>query len=379
MIRSSHRLSLIVNGKKKKMEGAWANLPEDLLVTVFARMAFIDQIRSRAVCKNWKHLTKDIRPSDKLPMVMILNWHESQGRVKSVCELYVPTHVRELTIEKEYQRKEHRKYVGAEVCESKYGWVLFRKSLRETAFFFAYSPFFNEIVELPNNLERYFLQGKVTFSSTPTSPDCVFFAAKHPHISICRRGDQAWTKINASSINRFYEIRDVAYLNGEFYCLLDGGSLISWNVARQRWRRYDAYQAPYYYHGKDCLIESDGQLLRLKYVTNNDRYWCQLSRFDFYQENWVVEASLGDRAVFVNSSSFCFLIPAVGEASELAETFHFYGHTSYKVKDCFIFYYGYRSYSFITGEVLKRCEPYSSLLRGKSRGIWIQPPQFSNN
>ncbi|CAK7340794.1 unnamed protein product [Dovyalis caffra] len=274
----------LVNRKKKKMEGAWANLPEDLLVTVFSRMAFLDQIRSRAVCKNWKQLTKDIKPVDKLPM--------------------------------------HRKYVGAEVCDSKDGWVLFRKHRVDTTFFFAHSPFSNEIVELPNNLGRDFRKGKATFSSSPTSPDCVFFAAKHPHISICRRGDQVWTEINTSSIDRFYEARDLAFLNGNFYCLLRGGALISWKVARQRWHRYDTKKAPCFHTGKDCLIESDGQLLRLKYARNDDKYWCQLSRFDFSQENWVEEESLGDRAVFVNSRSFSFLIPAGGEASELRETFN---------------------------------------------------------
>ncbi|KAJ4832875.1 hypothetical protein Tsubulata_042863 [Turnera subulata] len=343
-------------------------LPDDALRLIFSKTSFVDQIRLKLVCKSWKKLLDggDIRSASILPWIMSCRWRPvagDEGLVEGLCKLYDPSHRKTYTLEDGITKrgsgsKERHKFVGAGILESKYGWVLFQKRTS----LFLYCPFTGEVVDLPE-IERP--ATLATFSSNPTSADCLFFAFRRDRmgdpaateysISLCRRGDQAWKTIEVLGIGLYF-LQGVAYSNGAFYCLFQYGQLGAFNVATEQWDlifnkkwQYSCY-----------LLESDGQLFSVQRTTGY-----RISRFDFSSRNWVQGGSpAGHRAAFTCGREALF-IPAVGDATQLAGTLNDFAAAL-----------GVEHYSFKTGKYLPLLDAYSKATFSLSLdmdSVWIQP------
>ncbi|KAJ4822011.1 hypothetical protein Tsubulata_041256 [Turnera subulata] len=353
-------------------------LPDDALRLIFSKTSFVDHIRLKLVCKRWKRLLDggDIRSTSILPWIMLCSWQPVAGDeglvVEGLCKLYDPSHRKTYTLEdgitkRGSRSKERHKLVWAGILESKYGWVLFQKHTS----LFLYCPFTSEVIDLPELEEPPF---RATFSSNPTSADCLFFAYRRGRmgdsaatnsICLCRRGDQAWKTIQLlDSIAGSCFLRCVAYSNGAFYCLFEDGQLGAFNVATEQWDLLfsEKWQRSYY------LFESDGQLFSLQL-----RKGFRISRFDFSSRNWVQGASplCGHQAAFIQlEPPSLMLIPAVGEATQLAGTLNEFYSTK-----------GVRHYSFKTNENLPLLDAYSKATifsAGIHNKVWIQPPKCSS-
>ncbi|KAJ4850358.1 hypothetical protein Tsubulata_031553 [Turnera subulata] len=362
-------------------------LPDDALRLIFSKTSFIDHIRLKVVCKSWKKLLDggDIRSTSILPWIMFYRWQPvdgdgDEGLVEGLCELYDPSHSKTYTLEDRITKrvpgsKEIHKFVGPEILDSKYGWVLFQKRTS----MFMYCPFTSQVIDLPELDNTENLAGiKATFSCNPTSIDCLFFAFRRDFrwkegnaasISLCRRGDHAWKTIQVlDSVTKSSGVTSVAYSNGAFYCVFDKGQLGAFNVTTERWELLFTKEQQYcsYY-----LYESDGRLFSITLT----RSWLagyrektakfKISRFDFSSRKWKRGASPARHRAAFNQAPGCqpMLIPAVGEATQLAGTLNKFSSTN-----------EVRHYSFKTNENLPLLDAYSkATFSAAMDSVWIQP------
>ena len=123
-----------------------------------------------------------IKHVKEAPWLMTYKWIKNDNdQVVSKCKLYRPFSRKQgpYIIEGEITNTSSREsFVGAYAHVTKFGWVLFCNKQKEGGTcksFFLYTPFGNEVIKLPD-LDANF--DKVTFSSTPNSPECVFFVIK---------------------------------------------------------------------------------------------------------------------------------------------------------------------------------------------------------
>ncbi|GFZ02937.1 hypothetical protein Acr_15g0015450 [Actinidia rufa] len=241
----------------------WSYLPVGVLGMIMGRLSPVDQIRFRAVCKDWRLASSSSQPSPRLPWLMTRDWVWSEsGDIVSSNKFHMPFHRHTHTSMHELDGQNWDDIHGASVCTSKYGWLLLQKSKNG----FVYNPFTREMLKLPK-IDIAF--NRITFSSVPTSTDCLFFAIESSKkssrykikICICSLGAQKWTTKNFNGIGKVAE--DVVYNNGIFYCVFSGGVLGTYNVALQDWKVLTG-MAPItdvvFWH-RTQMVDADGELL----------------------------------------------------------------------------------------------------------------------
>ncbi|KAJ4835227.1 hypothetical protein Tsubulata_021053 [Turnera subulata] len=360
------------DAKFKRLE-----LSDDILRIILSKLSFVDCTRLRIVCKRWKKLIEEeiSTPVGILPWQMIFRWQPAgASQVKSICKLYDPSDSKTYTVEHGIKGEERKKFVNARPCFSKYGWVFFAKLTDdgENHICFVYSPFANEVIDLPELKGGYHF--RPAFSSSPASTDCLFFCFCSKTygggwINICRQGDQAWTRVvEAYGVEAgiIGGIDSVVYLNGIFFCLFNCKRFGGFNAIKQEWFFLDNHCSalvvmPLHLIGFATMAESDGQLFMM-FVDFGMPEWC-IVRFDFSQNMFIKEEGLGNRALF-SSNSNASLIPAVGDTSELADTINWPGLPPYSYKN---------------GKSLQCCKAYSKVPPlGKSRKIWIGTPRWNS-
>ncbi|KAL5835593.1 hypothetical protein ACOSQ3_015151 [Xanthoceras sorbifolium] len=167
----------------------------------------------------WKDKSKDTE--EFLPWGLRFYWDNQNSDGGGTCKLFDLSTETCYTVEKPTYGTE-RELVGAVICASRCGWVLFSKlifvynhsSHYRNKIFFLYSPFTNEIIEFPL-LERDQSQ-EATFSSNPDSPDCTVIALSTRGINLC--------------------IKTCPLGGGFFYLLFKNGKLGAFNIKQQEWK-----------------------------------------------------------------------------------------------------------------------------------------------
>ncbi|KAL6311673.1 hypothetical protein AAG906_007399 [Vitis piasezkii] len=143
----------------------WSDLLPDILRLIVQRLYLGDRIRFQAVCKGWLHLPiTDIQPIEELPWIM----NYAFTPTSSVCALFEPSRRQPHIDRSKSDLRKRSKLFLAKVSASRAGWVLFSKRLRSL----------KEIIS-PPNLKWPYCNEVATFSSAPTSSDCVFFVPHH--------------------------------------------------------------------------------------------------------------------------------------------------------------------------------------------------------
>ncbi|KAJ4851195.1 hypothetical protein Tsubulata_024367, partial [Turnera subulata] len=289
-------------------------LPDDALRLIFSKTSFVDHIRLKLVCKSWKKLLDggDIRCASILPWIMFYRWQPvdgDEGLFEFLCKLYDPSHCKTYTLEDGITKRgletTHKYHVGAGILDS-----------------------------------------------------------KRDSISLCRRGDRAWKTIQVlDNITESYFLKGVAYSNGSFYCLFEYGQLGAFNVATEQWDLLlsEKWQCCEY------LFESDGQLFSVQITTE---YIYMISRFDFSSRNWVQGVSPEHLAAFTKAGrTTCqsMLIPAVGEATQLAGTLN-----------TFYLILGLQHYSFKSSKHLPLLDAYSKATISPADKMYDKTQNCSN-
>ncbi|OMO75091.1 hypothetical protein CCACVL1_16339 [Corchorus capsularis] len=252
----------------------WSELPHDIVGHIIGKLYWPDRIRVRAVCKNWLGVSVDGIPTmNKGAWVMAYRWvrprkpgfsiyidqpkPKPEDKVRSTC-LLIDYRVSRTNyhIDRggELKREDERGiFVEASFQSSKYGWALFKKHEEENpsrcCCFFLFSPFTDEVVELPElelNSPIWSRSLVATFNLSWTSSDCLVFCVRRDyngtegtiHISTCRPSDKTWKTLELQfelgCLNRPLAATYVA-ATGCFYCVFARGHLGAFNVALQEW------------------------------------------------------------------------------------------------------------------------------------------------
>ncbi|KAK8623441.1 hypothetical protein V6N13_118326 [Hibiscus sabdariffa] len=201
------------------------------------------------------------------------------------------------------------------------------------------------------------------FSLNATSPKCVIFLLhlrrNKVHIKLCSAGDHSWENF---MFNRGFDSPcavDAAYGNGVFYCLFARGQLGAFNVQLKEWSILADHPLPGFPSHSANLIASGADLWLLN---RRDSKPLNLFKFDFSEMRWVYENNLNNHALFIGATSFC--VPAVGEASELANTIFYRDRLSYSITS-----YGSTSPTGRASPLYRKC-----CEAAESGMVWIEIP-----
>lgn len=370
------KMSVVTDKRLRRGSPPWSDLPYDILCCIMGHLCFVDQIQFRAVCKNFG-LVAGIRPKDKLPWVLTLNFSFKNDMYPS--SLYDPCTLEAYKLDHELTSSSSSGVVKLQVCGARNGWLLLAEI---TPFFFfghtdfyLYNPFTDDAsINLPRLRTKEF---KATFTSNLTSQDCLFFAIhadeereKVMCISTCSHGDRKWTESLAVEGN-LKQVIGVVYIKGIFYCIFKTGMLGSFNPVTKKWNLLisentnsselrslaDSFEARF--------VESDGEVL-LVYSKRSYKPW-HIFRLDWLQMTWVKEVSLGNRVLFLGDISF--LISAEGEIKDLSDRIYYHGFRRsyfYPIKSGIG---QIRSHSLIR----QSCKHYEDRSPHMLR-VWIEPP-----
>ena len=292
-------------------------------------------------------------------------------------------------------------FVDAEACASRDGWVLFSKEETKGSWlFFLFSPFTKQVVSLPR-LESIRFE-VATFSSAPTSADCVIFVAHPPESGkICIRiyrpsgNDKTWNIYVFDVPEYSRSVESVAYMGGCFYCHFGCfWRMTSFNTANQEWQIIDITDHPSYdndividdsdifrYTNPNYLLECEGELL-LAYAAKDeesddpvqlDDEWFFLFSLDWKTKVWRWKNGgwrngLGGGAIFIGKTSFW--IPRGGETEIVADRVHHYSRGIPK------FFYSPRDCPWeCFQEYRKKCKICYHPCSEGLKTIWIAPPR----
>lgn len=185
---------------------------------------------------------------------------------------------------------------------SKDGCLLLSRANDECCLFFL-NPITNEKIDLPELDLRIYV---ISFSSPPTSPDCIVFAIctfNPPFWFLTwRPGDDAWTVHRTPPGNGLCFISaytNPIFFDGAFHCLGYKGNLGIFDVINNSWKVLDRPRMLSKFRRQHCcLVESKGELLSvfMKLPSHKIRVF----RFNRSEMLWTGLRSLGDEALFVN-------------------------------------------------------------------------------
>lgn len=330
---------------------AWSDLPVDILNVIAERLDVIDRIYFRVVCKNWR-LTQIVPSHNNLPWLMEHSWAFDEN-VFSLCSFHFPYVNRSHVTYNKFDREELDGLYDAVICASKYGWLLLQKSTLSVF----YNPYTKSIIRLPD-LDISF--NRSTFSSVPTSPDCVCFAIQSTKnnckilLSICRPGDRKWSTLVLVGPKKAVE--DVVYSNGTFFCVFTGGTLGAFCVADHGWSLVTNIVPGVMFESRAHMVESNGQLWLVR-----PSQCFKVFKFDWSAKTWVKTNTLGCQALFLGCTSFS--VSAEGETSGFAERIYYH---------CVDYCY----YYLVETKQNYRCATFYPWVtkRGTER-VWIQPPE----
>ncbi|TXG65848.1 hypothetical protein EZV62_007123 [Acer yangbiense] len=328
----------------------WSDLPPEILNLIVERLYYNDQVRVREVCKSWRsNIYYDGKYADKLPW--IIGYKGNTLTEINQFYLYEPSQ------KQRYRVKTKIPSAYAILHASKFGWLLFSEIAQVFSYsrtFFFYCPFINEIIRLPELDMNHGCQFQATFSTAPSSSDCVVFvfnSCSDPsriRVSTCSPVDTAWSSL---LFNGDYglQIKKVAYAKGVFHCAFFPrfAYMGAYNPALQEWKihPYPSFiiQRLHNHQNSDLdLIDSpDDENLLLSYYPSRERNHVYVFRFDQSQMKWFriknfmsVSSScngdhherdeiktLNNRVLFCSSVK-SLSVPAEGEASRLANNIH---------------------------------------------------------
>ncbi|KAI3997108.1 hypothetical protein MKX01_006962 [Papaver californicum] len=224
-----------------------------------------------------------------------------------------------------YFMKLSRKLVGATIRFSKDGWLLLSKGKKTV---FCYNHFTRAMIRLPDLPDDYVLGG-MSFSSIPTSRDCVviaisnwieitggndiFFLVTKPGKKGRKRATR-WTVRRFNHKGRYMNdfmpcINNLVFYNGAFYCLDYNGMLgvfnmkgnFSWKVFSKSLKQFSGFYPRY-------LIECEDKLLPVN--SGQSGKSVDVYRLDDSEMVWVKLNSLGKHALFISyTSSFSAVVP----------------------------------------------------------------------
>ncbi|KAJ1701217.1 hypothetical protein LUZ63_000996 [Rhynchospora breviuscula] len=285
------------------VSGPWNDLPKDLVELLLPHLSSVDALRFFTVCKSWNLASDSIQKAKKWPWLMY------QEKSDGTCKLLDPLNGKEYTTTVGLTSS----VFPIRMLCSKDGWVIVLDAAKAT---FMVNPLNEDVVELPplEGFDEDFCG--ITFTSIPTSPDCVVLAFcvdinGDIYIYKWHSGDEDWTFIcdDKSPPMHTASKMNLVFFQGELYCLGERGERGVFNPVEETWRMLDKLR-PVYMEDEvpntgveDCyLLELDGNLISVfKYnYSDND---IRIIKLDTEKMEWIPVKDLAGWTIFLDPRS----------------------------------------------------------------------------
>ncbi|KAF8395792.1 hypothetical protein HHK36_019743 [Tetracentron sinense] len=281
--------------EKRVVEGrAWSEVPNDLLKLITRHLLLADYMQFSLVCKTWRLAALPTKWNNALiESSTQCSWLMSIQTEMGKCSFFDPTSSMTYFMDVP-------DLSGATICFSKDGWLLISQGLHSVFFF---NPFTKARIELPDLNTNYFFKG-ISFSSSPTSPDCVVFGINNNfpewiEIGVCRRGDKSWTVFNLrSNLHFLTSFNNPVFYNGSFYCLGQEGNLGVFDPNEGQFTILRNPQKPCTSTRQNFLVECNGDLLSV--FVGHLAKWVRIFRLDHSIMVWKETKCLEDHTLFVS-------------------------------------------------------------------------------
>ncbi|KAJ4744482.1 F-box protein family-like [Rhynchospora pubera] len=279
----------------------WNDIPLDLLELLLTHLSLVDSLRLFTVCKSWNLASDSIHKAKTWPWLMY------QEKLDGTCKLLDP-----------FTGKEYTTRVGlpssvfpTQMLCSKDGWVIILDAANTMLMV---NPLNQYVVKLPF-LEE-FDEGLcgITFTSVPTSPDCVV-------LGFCTNGDDSidfykwqsgeenWTIIFDDESHFSAASTNPIFFREELYCLGESGELGVFNPAEETWEVLDKPEPVYMedevpFRGtQDCyLLELGGDLVSV-FKYNYSDFKIRVFKLDKLKMEWIPVEELAGWTLFLDPRS----------------------------------------------------------------------------
>ncbi|TXG66211.1 hypothetical protein EZV62_007486 [Acer yangbiense] len=306
---------------KKMKKAKWSDLPEDIWRLIMEKLCWSERVPLCLVCKIWRDCIREIKNTKEfLPWLM----YYDKGRKGncSICKLCDPSAKRIFTV-KQTQIARNRDLVPH---QSRHGWVLFSKGFFGLVIkhLFLYSPFTNQVIELPKLNKIY---SKASFSLSPTCPDCMVIALRIPktgelEIKAWQPGYETWKTFKFSG--EYDIISQVAYAGESFYCVFSDlkrnvKKIGAFNTKHQEWQEFSGSIEVNNEPNRVYLsVAINGDLLLVTTLAQSGRI-SGFQRFHLSNKKWFVvenDTIMEKQVTFIGGTSFS--VPAMGNARQSA-------------------------------------------------------------
>ncbi|XP_050220969.1 uncharacterized protein LOC126671254 [Mercurialis annua] len=304
-----------------EQEETWSALPSELLSLISSTLSGSDTLNFNFVCKSWQSVsvltpssTQLIMPSKTLseihqfPLLLFLGRDDGP-----LCNFY---HALNNTI----YTLNVPEIGNARVRFSKNGWLLMSRGDFKMLFF---NPLTKERIDLPNLRANYKFHG-ISFSATPTSPDCVVLGVYNGHdgnelcISLICHGETVWTRLELKKYCKFIISHcNPVFYDGLFYCFGRNGMLGTFDPRKDDetgWTLLRWPEKPCVSSESNYLIECNGDLFSV-FEGPSGKY-IKVFKLDKKSMSWLNVDSLGDETVLFVSRTTSFSaeckVPRIG-------------------------------------------------------------------
>ncbi|KAI3853595.1 hypothetical protein MKW98_025112 [Papaver atlanticum] len=304
------------NGGDLEKPPSWCMLIEDMVESVANRLHRLDYSHFCSVCKKNRAL---------MPMEKLMSTCATRGTHLSPWLMFSRDHgCATFSFVNPMHNNENyflnlSDLVGAVIRFQKGGWLLMSKEDQETGSLFFYNPFTRETINLPQlPFDEIYGCSGISFSSLPTSSDCVVFAIERKGIEeisfyFIRKGEAFWSPFVFSNADaeRYIPLHNTPVIfNGVFYCVDYNGVLGVFNIDDNSWKVLEKPHQQFGAMYPSFLVECGGELLLVKI----ERYGTLFGifRLDFNKMNWVRVENLGKHMLFVSYTSCLSAIAPTG-------------------------------------------------------------------
>ncbi|XP_026452970.1 F-box/kelch-repeat protein At1g57790-like isoform X1 [Papaver somniferum] len=304
-----------VGGELEEVERPpWTILSNDIVELIASYLNPKDYAQFRSVCRRNRSIFPEVYPPRAI-LFPLLVFHSFEDNTGTIYNFVDPMRNEKYSMKKNLSEL----LAGATIRYSKYGWLLLVSQDMKTPFF--YNPFTKVMIRLPDFPDtkcRLYLSG-MSFSSKPTSPDCVVFAIEQPHLGIpfsiyalkrgsCDRRSHVFHGFILPCFN------NPVFFQGDFVCLDYTGTLgrcvlndednndgLDWGVDSKPSKQFNETSSSY-------LVECNGNLLLVNVGPLGETVG--VYSLDLAAKVWVEVKNLGKHMLFIsNTSSFSAVAP----------------------------------------------------------------------
>lgn len=270
-------------------------MPTELIQTILSLLSLVDCVRTASVCKTWNTSYNSMPESKYFPLLLHFPLDTS------CCKLLDPFYGQEHSISMKWLRSDGR----LKLHFSKHGWIIVSD---RSCSLFILNPLTRDAIKLPPLSEEELHSMSFSFSSVPTSSDCMVFGVFGSTVKAWRCGWVNWCQREVEGMNVHDAFRasfasPVVFCD-KLYCLGRRGHLVVYDPNKntsqllENPRRIRSPGGTVPGEKEFYLLELDRELVcifkgsKIKSVS--------VYKLDQSKKAWVKLPRFGDKTVFLS-------------------------------------------------------------------------------